>query len=1081
MDILHFLRKRKSTLGWPTIAVIVFTLWAAFGRPALLQAAPPNPRIRFERISLEQGLSQSSIYHILQDGYGLMWFATEDGLNKYDGYEFTIYKPIPGELNSLAENNVTALYMDKSGALWIGTEGGGLDRFEPDAGRFTHYVYRPGDPNSLSSNFIRAIYQDHTGALWIGTLGGLNKFDPEKGFTHYRASSEPYGLSSNTVLALYQDRQQTLWIGTQAGLDRFDYQSQEFTHYYHRPLDPYSLSSDTILSIYQDSEGVLWFGTDNGLNRFDRLTHRFTRYQADPGDSHSLSHNVVRAICQDSEGVLWVGTDVGLSSLRQGERFTQYYHDPADSYSLSGNSIRSIYEDRSGVLWVGTAGGGINRLDRFTMRFAYYGADPRQEVHLSNNMVRAIYEDASGAFWVGMGGGGLDKLDRSTGDLTNYSANSDGPYSLRDDAVRVIYEDPSGGFWIGTEGGLDRFDRATQRFYHHADVGERTVLALYQDRRGFMWIGTTSGLYRYERSTGQFAYYCVPSNNIRAIYEDREGVLWIGTGAAGLCRLDREGAPNGSCSSFPGACYQAWPGSPNSLSDNGVLSLYQDRQGTLWVGTAGGGLNRFDRAEETFTHYGERDGLPNNVVYGILEDEQGCLWLSTNKGVGRFDPRTQTFKNYDVRDGLQDNEFNGGAFYKSRSGEMFFGGINGLTAFYPDQVQDNTYHPPVVLTSLTQGMEQVGVGQAIESVEQVTFRWPNNFFEFEFAALSFSQPEKNQYAYMLENFDSDWNYIGTRRFGRYTNLPGGAYTLKLKGANNDGVWNEQGASIKIVIVPPVWETWWFKGVVALGVLAGVMGAYGLRLRSIEARNRELEAGIEQRTAELRQEVEQRLQVEEALRQSEMDKAVAAERSRLARDLHDVVTQTLFSAGLVAEALPPAWTKDQAEGLRLLQELRQLTQGALAEMRTLLLELRPTSLVETSLGDLLRQLAEAAAGREGLPVQVSAESQCVLPPDVHIAFYRIAQEALNNITKHARASRVTIRLCCAPPLADQDAVVEMHIGDDGRGFDPTNVPSNHLGLGIMRERAASVGASFALESSPGHGTRLAVRWQGKMAR
>jgi signal transduction histidine kinase len=499
----------------------------------------------------------------------------------------------------------------------------------------------------------------------------------------------------------------------------------------------------------------------------------------------------------------------------------------------------------------------------------------------------------------------------------------------------------------------------------------------------------------------------------------------------------------------------------------------------LWIGTAGGGLNRFDRETETFTYYREKDGLPNDVVYGILEDSRGYLWLSTNKGLSKFDPQTETFTNYDVNDGLQGNEFNGGAFHKSRDGEMFFGGLNGLTAFYPENIQDNNFMPPVVLTSLTQGGEDVHVGQALESVKEIAFHWPNNFFEFEFAALSYTQPEKNQYAYRLEGLKEDWNYIGTRRFGRYTNLPSGTYTLRIKGSNNDGIWNEKGTAITIKVVPPFWGTWWFRGIVALALVGSVVGGYRLRVKGIEARSRELEAQVEQRTAELRQEVEQRTQVEEALRQSEMEKAVAAERSRLARDLHDVVTQTLFSASLVAEALPTSWERDPEEGRQLLKELRQLTQGALAEMRTLLLELRPMALIEADLGDLLRQLAEAAIGREGIPITVVVEGECSLPSDVHITLYRIAQEALNNVTKHARASRVTMCLRCVLPPSlewtEEGKTVTLSIRDDGCGFDLDDVPADRMGLSGMCERAETIGATLMIESEVGQGTEIVVVW------
>jgi signal transduction histidine kinase/ligand-binding sensor domain-containing protein len=1068
---------------------------APISEPSVPDARPAQ-HLRFEHLSLEDGLSQSSVNCILQDDQGFMWFGTEDGLNRYDGYDFTVYRHISGDPSSLRQNAILSLYEDHTGALWVGMDGGGLDRFDRDTGQFVHYTLGTL-PNSVNSQFVRVIYEDRAGTLWAGTDGnGLARLDrATESFVHYvNDPQDSSSLGHNAIRAIYEDSQGQFWVGTDGGgLERFDRSTGHFTHYRHDPSDPYSLSSDAVRVIYEDREGTLWIGTEGGgLNRLDRATGHFRHYLHRSGEIGSLSHDSVRAIYEDTQGILWIGTaGGGLDQMdRTNVQFSSYQNDSQDSNSLSSNTVISIYEDRGGVLWIGTKGGGVNKVFRSAAVFEQYRAFPGTN-GLSNNMVLALYEDRQGILWVGTDGGGLDRLDRAQGQFTHYRHDLYDPYSLGYDVVRSIYEDSTGSLWIGLDNGtVDLLDRSAGQFTHYqatpSDPVRTTddpVLAILEDRQGYVWIGTAGGGLNYlDRAVGRFLPYqnllnfcCLSSDYVRAIYEDRAGALWVGTGGGGLNRLDREKQQI--------TVYTADSRDPLSLSNNTILSIYEARAGTLWIGTSGGGLDRFDSETGTFTHYTERNGLPNDTVYGILEDDRENLWLSTNHGLSRFDPAKGTFENYDVADGLQSNEFNSGAYFKSRTGEMLFGGINGFNVFYPNRIEQyNAYIPPVVLTSLTQSGDPIATDQALADTQKITLHWPQNYFEFEFAALSYVQPEKNQYAYRLETFDRDWNYVGTRRFGRYTNLPGGTYTLQLKASNNDGIWNEKGTSLVVVVVPPLWESWWFRGFVALALLGGAFAIYWLRVRSIAGRSRELESLVARRTAELWQEIEQRMEVEEALRNSELEQAIAAERSRLARDLHDAVTQTLFSASLIAEALPASLKRDPEGGKDLLRELQQLTRGALAEMRTLLMELRPAALLEADLNDLLHQLAAAISSREGIPITVTVHGGCPLPEDVQIAFYRIAQEALNNVIKHANASQVEVCLDRVPPppsaaaLAAQCTRAELSVRDDGRGFNPGCVPAEHLGLGIMRERAQAIGGCLTIESQLGQGTQITVVWE-----
>jgi signal transduction histidine kinase len=548
------------------------------------------------------------------------------------------------------------------------------------------------------------------------------------------------------------------------------------------------------------------------------------------------------------------------------------------------------------------------------------------------------------------------------------------------------------------------------------------------------------------------------------VLEDRTGVVWVGTSGDGLYRYD---PANGNWRHY-------WhdPDDPHGLSSNSVESIHEDESGVLWLATRGG-LDRFDRETETFAHYKVQDGLANENVFGMMQERPppsggvGYLWLATDGGLSRFDPRTETFKNYYASDGLQSNSFWRNAYYQSPDGEMFFGGVNGLDLFHPDQITDNPHPPPVVIAAFSLFNQVVRTN--LRSDERIELGYQENFVSFDFAALDYHNPEKNQYAYKMEGVDDDWVYAGTRRHADYPNLRPGDYAFRVKGSNSDGVWNEEGISVSITIRPPFWATWWFRGILLLALAGVAFGAYRLRLRSVEARSRELEVQVTERTAELEREVEHRLQVEDALRQSEMAKAVTAERSRLARELHDAVTQTLFSASLIAEVLPRLWAKDPERGQQQLEEVRLLNRGALAEMRSLLLELRPEALAQAKMDDLLRQLGRAMTGRTGVPVSVSVDVQCPLPAEVQVALYRIAQEALNNAAKHAEASQVDVLFQCEENRAT------LSIRDDGRGFDVGNIPPGHLGLGIMEERASAIGAALEIVSAPGEGTTVYVDW------
>lgn len=811
-----------------------------------LRAEPP---LRFERISLEQGLSQSTVEGIVQDRTGFLWLITEDGLNRFDGYGFRIFKRDPSRPDSLSHNELKALAPDPAGGLWIGTFARGLNHFDPRTERFSRWSADPAQPESLGGDTVRALHVDGAGALWVGTEGGgLSRLDPGTGrFTRFRhAPGVPTSLAGDDVRALCADGAGGLWVGTTMGLDRFDPATGRFTH---------RIVGSDVRALLRDRAGRLWVGFRGaGLACLEPGAEGLRAFRPDPRDRGSLAHGAVSALAEDPWGGLWVGMDGGgLDHLAPGaQAFTHYRTDPNDAQSLSGDRVMSLLVDRAGVLWVGTYGTGVSKVDLVRKPFGLITHDPRNPDSLGAPLVWAIHEDAEGLLWVGTNDGGLDRIDRRTGRVRHFRNQPGNPAALSHNSVRVILEGRDGVLWVGTHGGgLNRFDRQTgtfQAFRHRpgdpASLSNDALRALWEDPSGDLWVGTFGGgLCRMDVRRGTFTRYqsraddraSLGSDFVRAILPDRGGHLWIGTQGGGLDRFD----PRTGRSEH----FRHDPANPSSLSNDYVFALHEDREGTLWVGTFGGGLNRLDRSTGRFVAITEREGLPNNAIYGIEEDRAGRLWLSTNRGLCRFDPETGAIATFRARDGLQSDEFNGGAHACSPSGELFFGGILGLNAFRPEDVSDNPFVPPVVLTAVSVLNRPVPLGGAGADVPRLTVAIPfarrlelrhrDRFVTFEFAALHFADPSRNRYAYHLDGFDQGWIQVdASRRFASYTNLDPGTYTLRVRGSNSDGIWNEAGATLIVVVAPPWWGTWWFRvgALLLLGLAATAL--YLRRLRTV---------------------------------------------------------------------------------------------------------------------------------------------------------------------------------------------------------------------------------------------------------
>jgi len=825
-------------------------LFLALLCPSVLGDSPVTPdQVGFQRLSVEHGLSQSCVRAMIQDSAGFIWLGTEDGLNRFDGYTFTVYRHDPEDPDSLAHDQIQDLCEGKDGSIWVATMAG-LDRLDRSSNHFTHHQAVAGDPRSLSHDLVLSVHRDSSDRIWVGTAAGLDRHEPADGsFSHHPLGSGD-GPTDGPAPArrIFEDSRGDLWVGTNTALYRIDRRDGTVTGYGSDPSDPSTLSSPFVLSLCEDSSGMIWVGTTAGLNLIDPSTGRVTRQASDPLDPVNLGTQPIAALLTDSTGMVWVGTLLaGVCTLEQGgDTWKQYSYSPGDPTSLSLDFILSMIEDRSGLIWVGTNGGGLNIFDREKKPFIHHTHIPGDPDSIQHLVVRTITGDHEGNLWIGLVNGGMTRID-STGRHHRYLADPNDPDSLSLNTVWYAHVDRRGTVWAATAGnGLDRYRPETDDFAHYrpdpqnpSSISFNVVQYVREDRSGRLWIGTGGGgVNLMDRETGTFTRFLfspddptsLSSNGIYCIAEDSEGAIWVGTNGGGLNHYDEETGVF--------TRYRHDPVDPESISDNRVLAIHPTPDGLLWLGT-GLGLNRFDPATGKCRRYYAGDGLPNNVIYAILPDEAGNFWISTNHGICRFTPHDgdddPEIRTYDMSDGLQSNEFNSASAWLSPDGEMFFGGINGYTSFRPEEISENSIVPTVALTRIMVPDLDLPNPQPLSSRAAVTLPYRHNDIHVQFSALSFRQPEKNRYAYRLEGLEEQWTEAGTRRHASYTNLDPGHYTLRVRASNNDGVWNEEGATLAITVIPPFWQRGWFLVLAALVLTTAAIAAYRHRMRVVSLR------------------------------------------------------------------------------------------------------------------------------------------------------------------------------------------------------------------------------------------------------
>jgi len=848
-----------------------FLLFALLALPWLGRAQQPD--IQFEHLSMKDGLSMNPIMAIAQDSKGFLWFGTQDGLNRYDGYQVKVFKRKEGDSLSISDNFITSLVVDSLGNLWIGTLNGGLNLYDSKKGAFTRY---PASSGLVSNNNIGCLLFDSEERLWVGTENGITLIDPQ---TRTKLPLETLfpGLKIEkgvSVLTIFRQKNGDLWLGTTHGAFFYSLKERMTRRFVNSKKDPASLTNNVVLSFFEDKNREIWVGTLEGLNKFDRSNGTFSHIyfkaqqkKADNGDEKSLENiysivnnyggNTIRTILEDDKGNFWIGTDMELIIYNPANgNFLNYKKDLINPTGINDHFIRSMFVDRSRNLWIGTLGNGLNKTSLNPRKFIHYQKKLNDPKSLSENYVRNICEDSEGNIWVGTLVGGLNKFNPQTETFEHFYTceNAKCP---NDNNVWSLCAAKSGFLWVGTNNGLNRFDPKTGTFTYfvhnekdNSSISENTIRCIFEDRKGRLWAGTEGGLNLFHPATGTFSRFTkydhpdsLSDNTVWKIIDDADGSLWLATNK-GLNHFD---PATGKFNK-----YFKKEGDPTSLSHNGIRTLRIDSKGNLWLGTHNG-LNKLNEVRNTFTRYDESNGLPNAFIYAIEEDEKGNLWLSTNKGLCCLDPATGKVTSYDVFDGLQDYEFNTNASCTARNGEMYFGGPNGVNRFHPQRLNVNNFYPQVEITAITIKELPLEVDIEISELKELVLNYDENIVHFEFSVFDFTRPERNRYQYMMEGFNKDWVNAGNFRFTTYTNLDPGEYIFRVRGTNADGIWSKHEDSIRVIIRPPFWKTWWFYGLVALFILSVIYTVYRARVAGLRKEKERLEKKVKERTVDLEEE------------------------------------------------------------------------------------------------------------------------------------------------------------------------------------------------------------------------------------
>lgn len=836
-------------------------------------AQADNENIRFQKIALEQGLSQEFLTSAFQDSEGFMWFGTQEGLNRYDGYQFKVFTYSMRNDKSLSSDWIYSIEEMNREQLWVGTSSG-VNLFDKNLQTFTHLQHNPDDPSSLSNDEARHILKTTNGDMYVGTDNGLNRYIPEtQSFETISLLGDPEGVEK--IQALHEDDNGILWValsgGKITGLDLSNGEIQ-YAHDAFKQRAKLNLTGGVVLTV--DSTQRMWIGSAGGVTVVDISNINQVDANLSSWRPADFSTAEILDIYEDRDGRIWIATDNGLFRFNaDGQSFLHLVHDKQDPFSLSSQKLTFLYQDRGNVFWVGS-NSGLNKWNTATANFDHLRVTADKARSLSGSYSSAFHDGKDGFVWLASRDG-LDRLNVATGQVTSVPFEGPDDESLLTKRVTSLYSETGDVLWIGyRDRGMSKLDTNTMKFTHYeydkntvGGISAPGVTTIVPAGNKKLWLGTFGGgLNLFDMETEAFTYYksdpqnkqTLSSNRVLSVTKMSNGLIWIGTWGGGVNIFN---PTTGTVMRIPSN-----DDSPNSLGTDFILTVLEDQNQNVWIGTRGSGLVKITAENRRkgifeFDRISRYEGLPSNSVFGVLEDEQGFLWLSTNRGITKLNPETKELLNYDSSHGLQGNEFNQGAFYKSRDGKLYFGGTNGVAAFYPSKISPNQHVPPVVLTKFQKLNEVYNLDSTGGQKNNIQISHKDYLIAFEFAGLDFASPSNNRYLYKLEGFDNDWIEAGDIRKATYTNLPAGQYLFRVKASNNDGIWNEQGADVALTVLPAPWYSWWaytIYGLFALGLIYWIYRSYINKLEKEANYRHELELEVKNRTVELREANEQLL-------------------------------------------------------------------------------------------------------------------------------------------------------------------------------------------------------------------------------